>query len=859
MESAIAVAFLCSFLSVPIQAPETTDEGVERAVSESRSVSRTILVGRVLREGRPARGAVVATSAGGQALSAADGSFEIAVDVPLEAECVEVTAVADQGASRGSLFASARVVPPSLSPVTSVGQLVLAPLATCQPRWFPTFGGRRVNDDVRALLVFDDGGGPALYAGGDFTSAGGVEAYKVARWDGVRWAALGSGIAPSASASVAALAVFDDGSGPALYAGGAFTSAGGAAAHNIARWDGSSWSALGSGLDGEVRALAVFDDGSGPALYAGGTFLSAGGQGVGRIARWDGSSWTALGSGLNAAVSALVVFDEGSGSALFAGGSFTIAGGQGASRIARWDGSSWSSLGTGLNGAVSALEVFDAGFGPALHAGGAFTTAGGGPANRVARWEGSTWAALGGGVSYEVFDLAVLDDGGGAALVAAGSLVSGAPANPIARWDGSSWTTLGSGFGMVLPLDAVRAIAAFDAGAGPMLFAGGRFMTTGDTLPRYLVRLDGSTWEAPEEGVGNDVHALAVFDDGSGPALVAGGTFASAGAHTARRVARWDGSGWSPLGNGLMGTNGGNVYALATFDDGSGPALYAGGSFQSYPNRVARWDGAAWQDLASGLNGDVRALAVFDDGSGPALYAGGTFTLAGGVAANRIARWDGASWSALGSGVSGALAPAVNALLVFDDGSGEALYAGGKFTSAGGAAARRIARWDGSSWSAPGTLFGGPVEALAVFDDGSGPALYAGGDITNGSGAALNRVGRWDGTSWSAVGGGMNDTVRSLAVFDDGSGAGLYAGGEFTTAGGVAALSVARWDGSTWSPLGSGLGDVLSSTPVVRALTVFDVRGGPALCVGGSFPTSAARDSFVASWGCPRGVRSGSR
>jgi hypothetical protein len=36
----------------------------------------------------------------------------------------------------------------------------------------------------------------------------------------------------------------------------------------------------------------------------------------------------------------------------------------------------------------------------------------------------------------------------------------------------------------------------------------------------------------------------------------------------------------------------------------------------------------------------VRALAVFDDGNGPALYASGDFTLAGGVAANYIARWD---------------------------------------------------------------------------------------------------------------------------------------------------------------------------------------------------------------------------
>jgi len=87
---------------------------------------------------------------------------------------------------------------------------------------------------------------------------------------------------------------------------------------------------------------------------------------------------------------------------------------------------------------------------------------------------------------------------------------------------------------------------------------------------------------------------------------------------------------------------------------------------------------------------DVRALAVFDDGSGPALYAGGSFTRAGGGAANGIARWDGSGWSALGSGV-GPSGRIVDALTVFDDGSGPALCVGGSFTLAGGATAFRIA------------------------------------------------------------------------------------------------------------------------------------------------------------------------
>src|SRR6185436_14123382 len=82
-------------------------------------------------------------------------------------------------------------------------------------------------------------------------------------------------------------------SGSDLYAGGIFTMAGGTAATNIAKWNGSSWSALGSGLNGHVYALAVL----GGELYVGGYFTMAGGSAANYIAKWNGSTWSALGSG----------------------------------------------------------------------------------------------------------------------------------------------------------------------------------------------------------------------------------------------------------------------------------------------------------------------------------------------------------------------------------------------------------------------------------------------------------------------------------------------------------------------------------------------------------------------------------
>ena len=375
--------------------------------------------------------------------------------------------------------------------------------------------------------------------------------------------------------------------------------------------------------------------------------------------------------------------------------------------------------------------------------------------------------------------------------------------------------------------------------------------SAGECQPQWLPTF------GPQPGVGGGrIYALTVFDDGSGsgPAVYAGGAFVTAGAVGARRIAKWDGSSWSPLGSGTNTT----IHALAVFDDGSGsgPALYAGGFFTSAggvsANGIATWDGSSWSALGSGVTGGVSALTVFDDGTGggPALYTGGLFTSAGGVSASGIAKWDGSSWSALGSGMDAL----VRALTVFDDGTGggPALYAGGDFSTAGGVIANHIARWDGSSWSALGSGMDALVNALTVFDDGSGsgPALYAGGGFTTAGGVSANEIAKWDGSSWSALGSGLKrTTVIALSIFDDGSGSGpaLYAGGGFATAGGVSANRIAKWDGSRWSALGSGMNSN------VAAMTVFDdgSGNGPALYAGGGFTVSPAGDSFVARWqGC---------
>ena len=73
-----------------------------------------------------------------------------------------------------------------------------------------------------------------------------------------------------------------------LYVGGAFTDAGGLLhADRIAKWNGSSWSAVNSPTspitNGRVSAIAV----AGDKVYAGGTFTVAGNEDATNLAFWD--------------------------------------------------------------------------------------------------------------------------------------------------------------------------------------------------------------------------------------------------------------------------------------------------------------------------------------------------------------------------------------------------------------------------------------------------------------------------------------------------------------------------------------------------------------------------------------------
>ena len=210
---------------------------------------------------------------------------------------------------------------------------------------------------VRALAA-----GPAhsLYVAGDFATAGGQPSAQVAKWTGTAWEALGAGL-PGAWV-IYTLAVAPNGD---LYAGGQITlEAGRASFPMVVRWDGRAWSRVGgftasenpchgSGNAGEVYALAVTPTGD---LYAGGIFSAVDGVRAHNLARWDGAAWHAVGDSstlnLGCQVHALALAPNGD---LYVGGEFENSSPMPAHNLARWDGQAWHAVGSGLNGPVLAL------------------------------------------------------------------------------------------------------------------------------------------------------------------------------------------------------------------------------------------------------------------------------------------------------------------------------------------------------------------------------------------------------------------------------------------------------------------------------------------------------------------------
>jgi|GEM_PF-1047573 len=273
---------------------------------------------------------------------------------------------------------------------------------------------------------------------------------------------------------------------------------------------------------------------------------------------------------------------------------------------------------------------------------------------------------------------------------------------------------------------------------------------------------------------------------------------------------------------GDPGNADGYVQPMTPWDDGTGEALFAGGSFSIVggirAESVARYDPDTkrWSALGAGLaSGFVTVITPFDDGGGEKLFVGGFFANAAGLpGTSAIAAWDGRNWSSVGGGTSGS----VWAIEPSDFDGDLRLYVAGGYDSIGGVTAGGIAVWDGKNFAPVGTgvgiagTFSPFANGILDFDDGNGPALYIVGRFASVDGVPSEMVSKWDGNVWSRIGNGLAApnslrSLESITVFDDGNGAALYVGGTPIRINGLPGEhSVAKWGGTEWTPVGQNVG-----------------------------------------------------
>lgn len=242
--------------------------------------------------------------------------------------------------------------------------------------------GSGADDFVYGLTLRADGN---LIVTGRFITIGGVAAARLALWD-VSSETYSDIITNNPNDTVRKGAINPrDGN---LYIVGEFTTIGVDSTPYAAvyDWNADTYSALGTGLNGDVYDLAFNRDGT--KLYVVGNFTTAGGSSANYVAVWDtvNESWSTLSTGFDTIAYSVAVDDN--DDVLF-GGAFTTAGSISAGYIVKWNGTAFVNIGDADD------VVRDINIGPdgIVYAGGVFDTiAGFSTPNGLARYNGATWA-----------------------------------------------------------------------------------------------------------------------------------------------------------------------------------------------------------------------------------------------------------------------------------------------------------------------------------------------------------------------------------------------------------------------------------------------------------------------------------
>lgn len=672
--------------------------------------------------------------------------------------------------------------------------------------WYPIDDGSAVGVDgfVYAIAVH----GTKVYVGGEFSSAGGVPAHNIAVWDRTTrtWSALGSGITGEGPTApfVSAIVVREG----EVLVGGRFSSAGGVPAQSVARWNGSSWSPLAQGIDGTVSALQWFRGN----LYAGGSFSKAGTVTSNGIAYWDGSAWNGMDGGVDGFVNVLEIYTSPYDTSLAVGGDFTMDEGR-IRNLVFWEGDQWQFRPSQAEEEPPYVQVYGEirelrMIGTQMFVGGAFNSVSpigtgsvGNTYSNIAYldewyWESPSggawipiWHSPRGGLNGSVNAIAPVGD----ELFVAGDFTRtvdrSQQADHIAIWSLAdfSWEWSGN----PTPLAPTNDLVLHN----DTLYAAGSFTSQEVGLfdvTNFLVRLTTFGWRTIPGLIQGTGFSLTSSDD----QVVVGGTIISSDERVSVNVTRWnsDSKQWMPLtpGSGVASLQ---RLSFVTAVTSAGENVYIGGQFDIADtmtvSNVTCWnrETGAWTKLGDGLNGTVHALVTDENGT---VYAGGTFSGSGNKPIAHVARWSGTEWEPLGEGIDGNVFT-----LLYNDG---VLYAGGEFDSAGGVEAANVARWDiaSQSWDRMGPGLDADFLPGVYSMSYGGGQLFAAGQFRVSGTDSIRNIARWNPQGWWGALGSGTDRVINAVVVRESDGA-IFVGGHFLEAGSKPSPYVGLWQDPTLS------------------------------------------------------------
>jgi len=681
--------------------------------------------------------------------------------------------------------------------------------------WSDIFYPRTFDGNADCFVEYDG----ELIVGGYFDVAPGFPANGIARWNGISWQPVGTGV--EVFGWCEALAVYHD----TLYAAGNFNFHEDSTDFSIIYWDGSNWYPLMIDVDGDIAAMIVHND----MLVAGGCISRVSGINLKNIFGWNGANVIDLSYDYESIqpedrIDALVIYED---TLLIAAGyRFDPDYYAHQALVMSWNGVEWNTVGQNTNGLYESSQIYDlAVYDSMLIVCGEFNDFEGIGAVYIAAWDKSTWSSLVNSIDGGVLSLAVCDG----SLFAGGhfTAINDSTVNGIAQWDGSNWSSCAGGLTLTdgIYLDGeVNSLYSLDSN----LIASGYFQEIGGIGAEYLAQWNGSSWSGYNlnsgEGLNGSIDDFAVYNG----MLVAIGRFGNAGGEAVDSFAAWDGQSWSSLNFALPGTNesksdvitynnmlvvggafypdelyfdsykaiaydgqewfaidsvrdlGGHINDMAIYNN----MLYVGGFFDSIGNiqssNIAAWDGIDWYQV-DGISENIRSLTAY----GGKLIVAGDLTAAGEVPVNGIAAWDGEDWSALGEGVTGY----IEDMAVYDN----KLMVAVSYSDSADNESHFITVWDGSDWSQLTDYypFVGKIKSLSVYNN----MLIVGAKNPYDEYFSPACLAAWNAgdSSWYYMGSGISgiESVNALISYEQA----LYAGGSFDMAGGKASSNIARWNG----------------------------------------------------------------